>query len=68
MDIDSRIHLGGEEENVLTVVSLLKDPSQDEERKHSNSINTDLRAFFEAKEDPPSSSALFLSLIVASEG
>lgn len=30
-----------------------------------NSINTDLRAFFEAKEGPPSSSALFLSLIVA---
>ena len=28
-------------------------------------MNTDLRAFFEAKEGPPSSSALFLSLIVA---
>jgi hypothetical protein len=30
-----------------------------------NSMNTDLRAFFEAKEGPPSSCALFLSLIVA---
>ncbi len=33
MDIDSRIHLGGVgEEKVLTVVSLLIDDSQDEER------------------------------------
>lgn len=33
-----------------------------------NSINTDLRAFFEANEGPTSSSALFLSLIVVGEG
>jgi hypothetical protein len=32
------------------------------------SINTYLRAFFKAMEDPLSSSALFLSLIVASKG
>jgi hypothetical protein len=65
--IDSRIHLGGEEEKVLTVVSLLKDQVR-MRNEAFNSINTDLRAFFDAKEDPPSSSALFLSLIVASEG
>jgi hypothetical protein len=67
VDIDGRIHLGGEEEKVLTVVSLLKDQVRTRNETF-NSINTDLRAFFEAKEDPLSSSALFLSLIVASEG
>ena len=67
MDIDGRIHLGGEEEKVLTVVSLLKDGVRTRNEAFNN-MNTDLRAFFEAKKDPPSSSALFLSLIVASEG
>jgi len=36
--------------------------------KTVNAINTDLRAFFEAKEGALSSSALFLSLIVAMGG
>jgi hypothetical protein len=67
VDIDSRIHLEEEEEKVLTVVSLLKDRVRTRNDAF-NSINTDLRAFFEAKKGPPSSSALFLSLIVASGG
>jgi hypothetical protein len=67
VDIDGRIHLGEEEEKVLTVVSLLEDRVRTIIRTFDG-VDTDLRAFFEAREDPPSSSALFLSLIVASEG
>jgi len=52
---------------VLTVVSLLKIGRQGKDRAE-NENNTDLRGFFEANRDPLSSSALFLSLIVASQG
>jgi hypothetical protein len=51
---------------LLTVVSLLKHNVRT--RMIENATSTDLRGFFEAKEDPLSSRALFLSLIIASEG
>ena len=49
------------------MASLLKHKRQNKSEM-VNAINTDLRGFFEAKEDTLSSSALFLSLIVAVEG